>query len=504
MQLRIGLRGPCARAALATLVMAASAAVATSSAAASAGAYVTRPFAGLPELWTINVAGGHPDGAGPGDAMYTGASGYAWAIADDGSGLWRYDRAGNAEHVADVAGGIIHHVAEDGSSALVGNTDGVFLHRMNPEGGTMSSHLDEIDDCGSSPESFSPNLSFVAVWCGASSSPTTHSPLYTYETTSGDLTPVVLPPNAMSVLYEVVAVADTGDVTIAIPHPDVDGSGPGTTGQVWRVPFGGQPQLLAEHPGGVTVIGKHGIQVQFFHGGLRVATAENPGTVFTLNPPPFPTPRGGDTQAANTVVLADGHSTVACAYVPTTGNLVQKVCWIGDAATGVGEYTRGPEEDRTDFRTEQGGQFLLVAADGTQAYFNGIVWPATGNGQWVIAPIPHALRASARVCFGVAGEPGDVAVVNLTPVEAVGAGYGQLVSSDVVNPPVASNVNFAPGTVDPNIALAPIGSDGKVCYVNSPLSSVHLVADHLGTVDGDAYTPAATSGAPDRKLDTRI
>src|SRR5690606_25360244 len=65
------------------------------------------------------------------------------------------------------------------------------------------------------------------------------------------------------------------------------------------------------------------------------------------------------------------------------------------------------------------------------------------------------------------------------------------------------NVNFAPGTVDPNVALAVIGVDGKVCYVNSALSAVHLVADHLGTIDGDAYTPATATGAPDRKVDTR-
>ena len=93
--------------------------------------------------------------------------------------------------------------------------------------------------------------------------------------------------------------------------------------------------------------------------------------------------------------------------------------------------------------------------------------------------------------------------MNLTPVLAEGAGNGLLVSSDLTTPPNASNANYAPGTVDPNVAIAPIGRDGQVCYVNSRHTSVHLIADHLGTIDADAYTPATPTGAPDRKIDTR-
>lgn len=110
---------------------------------------------------------------------------------------------------------------------------------------------------------------------------------------------------------------------------------------------------------------------------------------------------------------------------------------------------------------------------------------------------------SGRLCFTVGGSPGDAAVVNLTPVMADGAGNGQLVSSDIANPPLASNVNFRPGSVDPNVAIAPIGSDGKVCYVNSVHTSVHLVADHLGTIAQSDYSPARSDGAPDRRVDTR-
>ena len=118
-----------------------------------------------------------------------------------------------------------------------------------------------------------------------------------------------------------------------------------------------------------------------------------------------------------------------------------------------------------------------------------------------LPPLP--LTPAERLCFAVSGSPGDAAVVNLTPVEAHGPGFGLLVSSDVPAP-VASNVNFNVGTVDPNVAVAPIGRDGKVCYANADLAYVHLIADHLGTIRGASYVPAVQSGAPDRKVDTRI
>ena len=110
---------------------------------------------------------------------------------------------------------------------------------------------------------------------------------------------------------------------------------------------------------------------------------------------------------------------------------------------------------------------------------------------------------SGRACFAVAGSPGDVAIVNLTPVDATRAGFGQLVSSSVTTPAVSSNVNFDRRTVDPNVAAAVIGTDNQVCFVNSVHAAVHLVADHLMTVAGSAYTPPSATGSPKRVLDTR-
>lgn len=114
-----------------------------------------------------------------------------------------------------------------------------------------------------------------------------------------------------------------------------------------------------------------------------------------------------------------------------------------------------------------------------------------------------SVEPGARTCFDVAGSPGDAAVVNLTPVGALASGSGQLVSSDLAAPPVYSNVNFAPGTIDPNIAVSAIGADGQTCFVNNSPERTGIVADHMGTIDAASYTQATPSGAPARVVDTR-
>ncbi len=122
----------------------------------------------------------------------------------------------------------------------------------------------------------------------------------------------------------------------------------------------------------------------------------------------------------------------------------------------------------------------------------------------VSSPAQAVIDRSGLLCFSVKGNPGDAAVVNLTPVEATARGNGQLLSSNAKNnPPKSSNTNYFPGSVDPNVAITPIGNDGQVCYQNSTRATIHLVADHLGTIAGNTYTPASPNGAADRRVDTR-
>ncbi len=123
-------------------------------------------------------------------------------------------------------------------------------------------------------------------------------------------------------------------------------------------------------------------------------------------------------------------------------------------------------------------------------------------------PTGIPLAPGASVCPGAVGEPGDIAVLNLTPVEASGPGFGAVRSSDApsnnsLGARAVSNVNFRPGSVDPNVALATIGGDRRVCFDNSPHASIHLVADQMGVMPASAYEPAASTGAT-RLIDTRV
>lgn len=110
--------------------------------------------------------------------------------------------------------------------------------------------------------------------------------------------------------------------------------------------------------------------------------------------------------------------------------------------------------------------------------------------------------ASGSRCFGVDGNPGDAAIVNLTPVEPTAPGHGVL-TARASDAPVASSVNYRPGAVDPNLVIAPIGPDRRVCFHASVHASVHLVADQLGAVASAHFTPADPSGIPIRLTDTR-
>ena len=190
---------------------------------------------------------------------------------------------------------------------------------------------------------------------------------------------------------------------------------------------------------------------------------------------------------------ADGHREPApVVRVRDTGTETRMITVI--TATPVGETVSAHA------RAVDGGWTIDVAAPGTQRTIGIGV-----DGHMRIGapdPVPE-LSAGARRCVAVTGSPGDAAVVNLTPVLAGGDGFGVLVSSDVTGVPNASNVNYRVGSVDPNVAIAPIGADGRVCFQNADLTSVHLVADQLGTISADSYVQATKSGAPLRLLDTR-
>ncbi len=103
-------------------------------------------------------------------------------------------------------------------------------------------------------------------------------------------------------------------------------------------------------------------------------------------------------------------------------------------------------------------------------------------------PAAANIDADTSVCFVAVPDyyypprEGFLAVVNLTPVNASTPGFGLLMSSAAGEvPPVASNVNFGPGSVDPNLGVAVTGASGEVCFANSDHGDVDLVADGRAT-----------------------
>jgi uncharacterized protein with FMN-binding domain len=139
-----------------------------------------------------------------------------------------------------------------------------------------------------------------------------------------------------------------------------------------------------------------------------------------------------------------------------------------------------------------------------------------GSGITAITPVrikdtrvtDDSVSTSTSSCVSVpGGSAGDVAVINITNIGALGGGgWGALRSSD--DSPVYAraavdqyaSVNFAAGTPpNPNLALSEIGSDGRVCY-DGAVTSHHVILDLMAIIPGSGITAIT----PVRIKDTRV
>lgn len=108
---------------------------------------------------------------------------------------------------------------------------------------------------------------------------------------------------------------------------------------------------------------------------------------------------------------------------------------------------------------------------------------------------------------GAGGVPADAKaiVMNLTVTEPSSFGYvtAYPAGSDKPN---ASNLNYAKDETVPNLAVVPVGADGKVTLTNSSSGTVQLIADISGYfLAGTAEDNGAFEQlAPTRFLDTRL
>jgi|GEM_PF-1279075 len=86
--------------------------------------------------------------------------------------------------------------------------------------------------------------------------------------------------------------------------------------------------------------------------------------------------------------------------------------------------------------------------------------------------------------------------LNVTVVSPSAAGFITVYPCGVTRP-LASNVNYVAGQVVPNGVVAPIGSNGKVCFYSS--QSTDVIVDVAGWFAGESFTGAT----PQRLVDTR-
>jgi hypothetical protein len=122
------------------------------------------------------------------------------------------------------------------------------------------------------------------------------------------------------------------------------------------------------------------------------------------------------------------------------------------------------------------------------------------------APVGPAATVDVTVAGrgGVPASGVSAVVVNVTVTQPTLAGYLTVFPSGTARP-VASNLNFVPGETVPNLAVAKVGTGGKVSLYNS-VGTTHVVLDVVGWYDNDGRATGAhyIPLSPARILDTRV
>ena len=123
------------------------------------------------------------------------------------------------------------------------------------------------------------------------------------------------------------------------------------------------------------------------------------------------------------------------------------------------------------------------------------------------AAVPGRAALAVRVT-GVGGVPASgvsAVAVNLTVTRPAAGGYLAAYPNGKTRPAV-SNLNFVKGQTAANLAVVPVGADGKIALYNASSGSVQLVADIAGYYRTGTPVVAGAFGpvGPARVLDTRI
>ncbi|SCF47398.1 Fibronectin type III domain [Micromonospora matsumotoense] len=104
--------------------------------------------------------------------------------------------------------------------------------------------------------------------------------------------------------------------------------------------------------------------------------------------------------------------------------------------------------------------------------------------------LPVAVAGRAGLPAATAALPPTGLVANVTAVQPTSAGFLTVYPS-VTARPTASDLNFTPGGVVPNLSVAPLGVDGGMLVHNSA-GATHVVVDVVGYFLGDTAVPSST------------
>ena len=120
-----------------------------------------------------------------------------------------------------------------------------------------------------------------------------------------------------------------------------------------------------------------------------------------------------------------------------------------------------------------------------------------------ILPTGGVLTINVAGEFGVPASDVTAVVLNVTEVHATGAGYFTLYPTGSLRP-TASNLNFVPGQVVPNLVEVGVGASGRISLFSSV--SADAIADLEGYVTTTSQAGAGLYNAlssPARICDTR-
>jgi hypothetical protein len=114
-----------------------------------------------------------------------------------------------------------------------------------------------------------------------------------------------------------------------------------------------------------------------------------------------------------------------------------------------------------------------------------------------------AVGAGKTVSFAVSAPGASAVVLNVTATAGTSSGY--ITAYPGGSRPVTSTLNYTKGGTIPNLAVVPVGSDGKVTLYNGSAGTVQLIADEQGYLLGGDPTVTGALGAltASRVLDTR-